>query len=80
MEPARHTDPLEEALSHGSQRVAQVAARLAAQSFPHSAVDAVRATATGGVKRTTKATAQVPVPPARSSRAAPRDLSQGGSQ
>jgi hypothetical protein len=32
MEPAHYTDPLEEALSHGSQRVAQVAALVAAMA------------------------------------------------
>ena len=32
MEPAHYTDPLEEALSHGSQRVAQLASLAAAMA------------------------------------------------
>ena len=32
MEPSRHADPLEEALSHGSQRVAQIASLAAAMA------------------------------------------------
>jgi hypothetical protein len=48
MEPAHYTDPLEEALSHGSQRVAQVAALVAAMAqvaMQHRAIEnAKRAT------------------------------------
>jgi hypothetical protein len=45
MEPAHHTDPLEEALSHGSQRVAQGASLTAAMAqvvMQHKALDDTR--------------------------------------
>ncbi len=45
MEPAHHTDPLEEALSHGSQRVAQVASLAAAMAqvvMQHKALEDAR--------------------------------------